>query len=286
MNVIARYASLVKFSHTIFALPFAIFSYVYALVSTGLPFEWLLLVKILLCMVFARNAAMGFNRWADRDIDAENPRTVGREIPSGKISPSAAIAFVIVNALLFIAAAAWINRLAFLLSPLALLVLLGYSYTKRFTSWSHLVLGLALAIAPVGAYIAVTGSVSFFPLLLAAAVLTWTAGFDILYSMQDCEFDRERGLHSIPARFGARGAVSLSIGLHLLSLGAVAAIGIVYGLDWWYWIGTALFALILIVQHTLYRPSHIDRIGASFGLVNGLASVAYAAMGIVALLVG
>ncbi len=181
-NVVSRYASLVKFSHTVFAMPFALLSYVYALVSTAVPFDWLLLVKILLCMVFARNAAMGFNRWADRDIDAKNPRTAGREIPAGKITPRAALAFVIGNCVAFVAAAAWINCLALWLSPVALAVLLGYSLTKRFTAWSHVVLGLALAIAPVGAYIAVTGSVALFPVLLAVAVLTWTAGFDILYS--------------------------------------------------------------------------------------------------------
>ena len=200
-NVVSRYASLVKFSHTVFAMPFALLSYVYALVSTAVPFDWLLLVKILLCMVFARNAAMGFNRWADRDIDAKNPRTAGREIPAGKITPRAALAFVIGNCVAFVAAAAWINCLALWLSPVALAVLLGYSLTKRFTAWSHVVLGLALAIAPVGAYIAVTGSVALFPVLLAVAVLTWTAGFDILYSLQDASFDRSNGLHSVPARF-------------------------------------------------------------------------------------
>lgn len=285
MNVVLRYASLVKFSHTIFALPFALFSYVYALLGGGMPFQWPLLVKILLCMVLARDVAMGFNRWADRDIDAENPRTWQREIPAGKISPRAAIIFVIVNAVLFVAVAALINPLAFALSPVALLVLLGYSYTKRFTAWSHIVLGLALAIAPVGAYIAVTGTITFFPLLLAAAVLTWTAGFDILYSMQDEEFDRNHGLYSIPARFGILGAAVISIVIHLVSVAAIAAVGIIYGFGIWYWIGAAFFTLILIIQHALYRPSRIDRIGRSFGLVNGLASVAYALMGIVDLLV-
>lgn len=285
MNVVARYASLVKFSHTVFALPFALFSYVYALAGNGIPFEWGLLVKILFCMVLARDVAMGFNRWADRDIDAANPRTVAREIPSGKISPRAAMIFVIVNAVLFVAFAATINRLAFALSPLALLVLIGYSYTKRFTAWSHVVLGLALAVAPVGACIAVTGTITLFPLLLAAAVLTWTAGFDVLYSLQDMEFDKAAGLHSIPARFGARGAVWLSIGMHIISLSAVAALGTVYGMGVWYWIGTALFTAILVLQHTLYRPSRVERIGPTFGLVNGLASVAYAAFGIIDILI-
>lgn len=285
MNVVSRYASLVKFSHTIFALPFALFSYVYALLGTGTPFAWPLLVKILLCMVLARDVAMGFNRWADRDIDAENPRTGQREIPSGNISPRAALVFVIVNAVLFIAVAAWINPLAFALSPLALVVLLGYSYTKRFTAWSHIVLGLALAIAPVGAYAAVTGTIALFPLMLALAVLTWTAGFDILYSMQDEEFDRSHGLHSIPVRLGMRGASVLSVALHLVSVAAVAAVGLRYGFGGWYWTGAAFFTAVLIVQHTLYRPSRIDRIGKSFGLVNGIASVAYALMGIVDVIV-
>ena len=283
-NVVSRYASLVKFSHTVFAMPFALLSYVYALVSTAVPFDWLLLVKILLCMVFARNAAMGFNRWADRDIDAKNPRTAGREIPAGKITPRAALAFVIGNCVAFVAAAAWINCLALWLSPVALAVLLGYSLTKRFTAWSHVVLGLALAIAPVGAYIAVTGSIALFPMLLAVAVLTWTAGFDILYSLQDASFDRSNGLHSVPARFSAVHSTLISILLHVLAVAAVAVLGALYRLGVWYWVGFGLFTAVLVVQHVLYRPSRIDRIVASFGLVNGLASVSYAAMSIVALL--
>lgn len=285
MNVVSRYASLVKFSHTIFALPFALFSYVYALVSTDTRFDWLLLVKILLCMVFARNTAMGFNRWADRDIDAENPRTAGRDIPAGRITPRAAMTFVIINAVLFVAAAGWINMLALALSPVALVILVGYSLTKRFTAWSHMVLGLALACAPVGAYIAVTGTVAWFPVLLAAAVLSWTAGFDILYSLQDAEFDRSHGLHSVPSRFSATGSTAISIALHAVSVAATALMGYIYDIGVLYWIGFGLFTMILVVQHILYRPSQIYRIGASFGLVNGLASVCFAAMGIAGLLV-
>lgn len=248
-NVVSRYASLVKFSHTVFAMPFALLSYVYALVSTAVPFDWLLLVKILLCMVFARNAAMGFNRWADRDIDAKNPRTAGREIPAGKITPRAALAFVIGNCVAFVAAAAWINCLALWLSPVALAVLLGYSLTKRFTAWSHVVLGLALAIAPVGAYIAVTGSVALFPVLLAVAVLTWTAGFDILYSLQDASFDRSNGLHSVPARFSAVHSTLISILLHVFAVAAVAVLGALYRLGVWYWVGFGLFTAVLVVPH-------------------------------------
>lgn len=283
-NTLSRYASLVKFSHTVFAMPFALLAYVYALVSTGTPFDWLLLLKILLCMVTARNAAMGFNRWADRDIDARNPRTAAREIPAGRITPRAALVFVVANCIAFVAVAGWINPLALLLSPVALLVLLGYSLTKRFTAWSHVVLGLALAIAPVGAYIAVTGTVVLFPVLLAVAVLTWTAGFDILYSLQDAAFDRSNGLHSVPARFTAVQSAAISILLHAVAVAAVASLGACYRLGAWYWAGFGLFTGVLLVQHVLYRPSRIDRIGATFGLVNGLASVSYAAMAVVALL--
>lgn len=285
MNKVSDYASLVKFSHTIFAMPFALLALVYALVTTGTPFDWLLLVKVLVCMVSARNAAMGFNRWLDRDIDAQNPRTAGRDIPAGRISPRAAMTFVVVNCVVFVLAAWWINTLALALSPVALVVLLGYSATKRFTSLAHLVLGLALGIAPVGAYIAVTGTFAAMPCLLTLAVMTWTAGFDILYSMQDVAFDRSHALHSIPARFSLVQSTFISLALHVISLIAVAAIGVGFGFGWWYWIGTALFAVILVVQHVLYRPSRIDRIGATFGLVNGLASVTYALFAIIDLLV-
>ena len=285
MNIVSRYASLVKFSHTIFAMPFALLSYVYAIVSTNTPFEWLLLVKILLCMVFARNAAMGFNRWSDRDIDARNPRTASRDIPAGRITPRAAMTFVVVNCVLFVAVAGWINVLALTLSPIALAVLLGYSLTKRFTSMSHIVLGLALAIAPVGAYIAVTGTIVWFPVILAVAVLTWTAGFDILYSLQDTDFDRSNGLPSIPARSTAVQSPGISIALHVVSVAAVAAIGCIYCLGIFYWIGFGLFVAILVMQHILYRPSRIDRIGATYDLVNGLPSVSFAVMAIIDLLV-
>lgn len=285
MNVVSRYARLVKFSHTLFAMPFALTSYVYALKSTGTPFEWLLLVKILLCMILARNAAMAFNRWADRDIDAKNPRTGGREIPVGKISPGAALIFVIANAVLFIACALWINKLAFYLSPLALFVLLSYSYTKRVTSWSHIVLGLSLAIAPVGAYIAVTGSVTIFPLILAAAVLTWVGGFDILYSMQDVEFDRANSLRSVPARFSLRTAKIISIILHAVTVYALAVMGLLFGLYKLYWTGTAVFTAILIMQHIIATPSRPDRIKTSFGLTNGLASITFASFAIADMLI-
>ena len=256
MKTVARYASLVKFSHTVFAMPFALIAYFYALWSTDTPFEWLLLVKVLLAMVFARNTAMGFNRYADRSIDAMNPRTAQRDIPAGRISARNALWVIIVNALLFAATAAWINFLAFCLSPLALTVLLGYSLTKRFTAWCHIVLGIALGIAPVGAYLAVTGQFAVLPILLTGLVITWVSGFDVIYALQDAEFDRQHALHSIPTRFGIRGAIGISILLHLITVYAIALIGSYYGAGTFYWIGAAIFVALLIFQHTIVTPRH------------------------------
>ncbi|MBQ4280155.1 MAG: UbiA family prenyltransferase [Rikenellaceae bacterium] len=284
MNTIAKYASLVKFSHTIFALPFALVGYVYALVATGTPFRWLLLVQILLCMVLARNAAMGFNRWADRRIDARNPRTAGREIPTGAIPARRAAWFVAVNAVLFVVVAGTINPLTLWLSPVALLVLLGYSLTKRFTAWCHVVLGVALGIAPAGAYIAVTGRLALVPVILSGLVITWCGGFDVLYAMQDEQVDRREGLHSVPARFGARGAVVVSILMHLVTVYAVVLLGVYMPGGLWYRIGAGLFVLLLVWQHVRFTPQRMDRIGASFGLMNGMASVVFAVFAIVGLI--
>jgi 4-hydroxybenzoate polyprenyltransferase len=279
MNVIKKYASLVKFPHTVFALPFALISYFYAAPAGG-GFDWLMLLEVLLCMVFARNAAMGFNRWADRRIDARNPRTASREIPSGKISPRAGLVFVVVNAVLFVVTAGLVNRLALMLSPAALIIILGYSYTKRFTWLSHFVLGLALAIAPAGAWIAVTERLDTLPVLLGFLVLTWVGGFDILYSLQDRDFDRRHGLHSVPARFSAEQSLGISLGVHLATLAAAWAIGRLFTGDLpggiLYWIGAAIFAALTMLQHILVTPKHLDRIGAIFGLVNGLSSLVYA----------
>ena len=257
-------------------MPFALIAYFYALWSTDTPFEWLLLVKVLLAMVFARNTAMGFNRYADRSIDAMNPRTAQRDIPAGRISARNALWFIIVNALLFAATAAWINFLAFCLSPLALTVLLGYSLTKRFTAWCHIVLGIALGIAPVGAYLAVTGQFAVLPILLTGLVITWVSGFDVIYALQDAEFDRQHALHSIPTRFGIRGAIGISILLHLITVYAIALIGSYYGAGTFYWIGAAIFVALLIFQHTIVTPRHLDRIGPTFGLLNGITSVCFA----------
>ncbi len=283
-SLVSRYASLVKFPHSVFALPFAMVGYVYALVYNEIPFDWLLLVKILFCLVFARNAAMAFNRWADRDIDARNPRTAAREIPAGLIRARAALWFTVVNAVLFIATALWINTLAGVLSPVALFVLLGYSYTKRFTAWSHLVLGAAMSIAPVGAYIAVTGSIGVVPVLLAGIVMTWGAGFDILYSLQDADFDRTEGLHSVPARFSKRKSMIISIVLHIITLYAVVVTGLFYGAGMWYWVGSGFFACVLVFQHIVFTPRRTASIAAWFGLINGVASLLYAAGAIIDML--
>lgn len=280
MKIISRWASLVKFAHTVFALPFALVGYVYALAVSGMPFSWLLLGKILLCMVFARNAAMGFNRWADRRFDAENPRTANRDIPAGRVSPREAMWFVVINAVGFIVAAGLINRLALLLSPVALMVILGYSYMKRFTALSHIVLGIALSIAPAGAYIAVTGSIDATILVLSAVVVTWVAGFDILYSMQDAAHDRRHGLHSIPAYFSPAAALAVSIGLHILTIGGVAAFGLLTRGGGLYWTGATLFALIVAAQHLLNTP----RYALLFTVLNGSSSIVFAAFTITGLL--
>lgn len=284
INTIDKYLSLVKFSHTIFALPFAFIGYTYALVSTGTPFDWLLLVKVVLCMVLARNTAMGFNRWADRDIDAANPRTANREIPAGVISAKSALTFTLINAMLFLGVAAWINHLTLILAPLALFIIMGYSYTKRFTAMSHFVLGTSLSIAPVGMYVAVTGHLAIVPIIIAGIVLTWVSSFDILYSLQDAEYDKENNLHSIPAKFSAKGAISISILLHIVTVYAVFILGRVYMDNTLYWVGAALFTVMLVIQHILSTPSRIERIGATFGLLNGITSIIFAAFTIAGML--
>ena len=273
---IAKYFRLVKFSHTIFAMPFALMAFAYALWSTEAEFSWWLLLQVVLCMVFARNVAMGFNRWADRKFDAENPRTANREIPSGQISPRKALAFVTINALLFIVTACTINTLTAILSPVALAVVMFYSYCKRFTSLAHLVLGLSLGIAPAGAYIAVTGTLTFAPCLLSLLVLTWCGGFDIIYALQDAEFDRARGLHSIPSRFSVATSLYISIALHCISIVALFAFANYLPQSWLLWCGIVLFSAILVAEHILVTPKKQRSIGIAFGTLNGLASLTLA----------
>ena len=276
---------LVKFAHTIFAMPFALIAFTFALWSTKAEFSWWLLLQVILCMVFARNVAMGFNRWADRKFDAENPRTADREIPAGVISPRNAMIFIIINALLFIATASTINLLTALLSPVALAVVMFYSYCKRFTSLAHLVLGLSLAIAPAGAYIAVTGTLTFAPCILSLLVLTWCGGFDIIYALQDAEFDRKRGLHSIPSRFSVATSLYISIALHCVSVAALIAFAMYLPQSWVLWCGVALFSAILVAEHIVVTPKKQRSIGIAFGTLNGLASLTLAVFAIADILI-
>jgi len=266
---------MVKFSHTIFAMPFALIGFFLAIEFNETGFDVFLLIKVLLCMVFARNAAMGFNRYVDRKIDLKNPRTAIREIPAGEIRSSSAAWFVVLNCFLFIATTYFINTLCFYLSPVALSIVLGYSITKRFTALCHLVLGVGLALAPIGAYLAVTGKFDVLPLLFSAAVLFWVSGFDVIYALQDEEFDRENNLFSIPVWLGRINALHLSKVLHVICGSLIIGAGVLGHFGLWYWIGSALFNLLLIYQHTLVKPDDLSRVNLAFFTTNGIASLTF-----------
>ncbi|RZK80977.1 MAG: 4-hydroxybenzoate octaprenyltransferase [Pedobacter sp.] len=271
-----KYFSLVLFAHSIFALPFAMIGFFLGVTTTNHPFNWLLLVLVLLCMVFARNSAMAFNRYLDRDIDARNPRTQMRDIPAGKISANSALLFVIINCVLFITTTAFINTLCLYLSPVALFVVLFYSYTKRFTALCHFILGLGLALAPIGAYIAVTGEFNIVPVLYSFAVLFWVSGFDIIYALQDEDFDKSEKLHSIPAALGRRNALHLSIVLHVCSALCVILPMFFTTFSFIYYIGVTFFCTMLIYQHLLVKPNDISKVNKAFATTNGYASVVFA----------
>ncbi len=273
---IQHYLSLIKFSHTIFALPFALIGLFLAVWYEGKPFEWRILLAVVLCMVFARSAAMAFNRYIDEKFDKLNPRTAVREIPAGIISKPKAALFVAINSILFIAVTWFINPLCFYLSPVALFVILFYSYTKRFTPLCHLVLGLGLALAPIGAYLAVTAYFHWLPLLFSGVVFTWVSGFDILYALQDEEFDRAHQLKSIPVLLGRRGALLASVVLHMITGLLIMGIGYLGALGLFYWIGALVFNALLIYQHTLVKPNDISKVNLAFATTNGIASVIYA----------
>lgn len=281
-----NYLSLVKFSHTIFALPFALTAFTIAVAEQG-SMDWGKLVLVLLCMVFARSAAMAFNRWLDRDIDAANPRTRTREIPAGVISPQAALLFVVANCALFIATTWLINPLCFMLAPVALAVVLGYSYTKRFTWLCHLVLGLGLSLAPVGAYLAVTGAFAWLPILYGTAVLLWVAGFDVIYALQDEAFDHSQQLYSMPSNFGKSRALRISEGMHLgtAALMLVATNRLQHQLSghagWLLWVATAIFLSLLVYQHLLVKPNDLSRVNLAFFTTNGIASLLFGTLTIV-----
>jgi 4-hydroxybenzoate polyprenyltransferase len=277
---LADYSNLVKLPHTIFALPFALVGA--TLASYAHPVRLAEVVLILTAFTSARFAAMGFNRIADRAIDAKNPRTAAREIPAGKLSVAQASAAVVLASAVFFVCAAMLNRTCLLLAPFALGWIFFYSYTKRFTRWAHLVLGFALAIAPVGAYLAVAGRWSqpaSALVVLAAAVLCWVAGFDILYSLQDMEFDRSQGLHSVPAALGAKGALTVSRALHVASALAFAGLGLLFPpLGVLYFCGVAVIAGMLVYEQSLVRHDDFTRIDAAFFNVNGAISVVFFAM--------
>lgn len=274
MATLNNYLSLIKFSHTVFALPFALIGFFLA--SSQFGFDWGNLVLVLMCMVFARSAAMAFNRYIDRDIDLKNPRTAEvREIPKGVISPKAALLFVIFTSVNFIITTYFINTLCFYLSPIALIVVLGYSYTKRFTSLCHLVLGLGLALAPLGAYLAVSGKFALSPILFSVAVLFWVSGFDIIYALQDDTFDKENKLNSLPVFLGRKKALNLSKFFHLITFLSLAYAGVLLEINLLYWIGFALFSALLIYQHTIISEKDLSRVNLAFFTTNGIASVVF-----------
>jgi 4-hydroxybenzoate polyprenyltransferase len=276
MSSIKSYFSLVTFSHTIFALPFAVIGFFLAVTRTDAALSWKLLGLVVLCMIFARNAAMGFNRYADRDIDIKNERTQNREIPAGTIRPQQALWFVILNCIAFCATTYFINTICFYLSPVALLVVLGYSLTKRFTALCHFVLGVGLALAPIGAWLAVTGYFDWLPLLFSFAVLFWVSGFDMIYALQDEEFDQKQGLNSIPVLLGKKGALRLSELLHIISAGFIWTAWSIGNFSWLYLIGAVLFSGLLIYQHALVKPNDLSKVNRAFFTINGIASIVFA----------
>jgi 4-hydroxybenzoate polyprenyltransferase len=307
MSTIKNYLSLIKFSHTIFAMPFALIGFFLGLLyydisysvvpgwhtiiypdkqiplhwnGSMVSFDWQLCLKkfllVLLCMITARSAAMAFNRYLDRKWDALNPRTAIREIPKGIITPKNALSFTIISSLLFITATFFINQICFALSPVALAVVLGYSYTKRFTPLCHLVLGLGLSLAPIGAFLAVTGVFHWLPILFSLAVIFWVSGFDIIYALQDEEFDKSNQLYSIPGWLGKAKGLRVSEGLHVLSAAAIISGGVFGHFGWFYWIGAAVFIGMLIYQHSIIKPTDLRRVNLAFMTANGIASIVFA----------
>jgi len=300
MLTVKNYLSLIKFSHTIFAMPFALIGFFIGLdhlydgfdpifdplglpthwrgemVSANLDFVLKIFILIILCMILARSAAMAFNRYLDRSFDAKNPRTAIREIPSGIISANSALAFTVTSSFLFIIICYFINRICFFLSPVALIVVLGYSYTKRFTPLCHLILGMGLSLAPIGAYLAVTGHFSLLPILFSLSVIFWVSGFDIIYALQDEEFDKSQRLYSIPAWLGKEKALRVSELLHVLSAGCIITAGLLAHFGWLYWIGVMIFCGMLIYQHSIVNPTDLKRVNLAFMTANGIASVVFA----------
>jgi 4-hydroxybenzoate polyprenyltransferase len=315
MPTVKNYLSLIKFSHTIFAMPFAMIGFFLGVFSKDvhhvvrgeegiitsleivpswplnqLNFSFLFLIIILfvlviICMITARSAAMAFNRYLDRSFDAKNPRTAIREIPKGIISANSALMFTIISCVLFLVSCFFINKLCFYLAPVALFVILFYSYTKRFTPLCHLVLGLGLSLAPIGAYLAVTGVFALLPVLFSLAVIFWVSGFDIIYALQDVDFDKSQNLYSMPAWLGKSKALHVSEFLHVLSAICVIYAGIYGQFGWWYWVGIAVFAGMLIYQHSIVKANDLSKVNIAFMTANGIASVVFAVFVITDLLI-
>jgi len=276
LNSVKDYFSLVKFSHTVFAMPFALIGFTLAVSQPEYSFSLKLLLLVILCMIFARNSAMGFNRIADRHFDSLNPRTKKREIPAGVISTRSATVFVLINAALFIITTSFINKLTLFLSPVALLVIFGYSLTKRFTALCHFILGLGLSLAPIGAYISVTGKFSILPLIYSFIVLSWVSGFDIIYALQDDEFDKSNELHSLPSAKGRKKALAISVLVHLISFLLVLAAGLYGHGGILFWTGAAVFTGLLIYQHSIVKHDDLSKVTLAFGTTNGIASILFA----------
>lgn len=290
MTTVKKYLSLVKFSHTIFAMPFALIGFFLGITymlkhpeagelifkATAIDGWGMKLFLVLACMVTARSAAMAFNRYLDRSFDAKNPRTAIREIPAGIISANSALRFVILNCILFVTATYFINYICFFLSPVALFVILFYSYTKRFTALCHIVLGLGLSLAPIGAYLAVTGRFDILPILFSMAVIFWVSGFDVIYALQDVEFDQSQQLYSIPSVLGKAQALRVSEILHACSSVCVITAGIYGGFHWLYWIGILVFVGMLVYQHSIVKPNDLSKVNIAFMTANGIASVVFA----------
>jgi 4-hydroxybenzoate polyprenyltransferase len=303
MPSVKNYLSLIKFSHTIFAMPFALIGFFLG-VNKYIPLTKLIsqnphrdeisvspqvvaelysfnlwaikFLLVLACMITARSAAMAFNRYLDRSFDAKNPRTAIREIPSGIISEKNALFFTILMCVLFVTATFFINRICFYLSPVALFVILFYSYTKRFTFLCHLVLGVGLSLAPIGAYLAVTGVFDLLPILFSVSVIFWVSGFDIIYALQDEAFDKGNNLYSIPSFVGKAKALRISELFHAVSAAAVISAGFYGHFGWLYWIGIAVFCGMLVYQHSVVKPNDLRRVNLAFMTANGIASVVFA----------
>jgi 4-hydroxybenzoate polyprenyltransferase len=273
---ISNYLSLVKFAHTLFAMPFAFIGYFLAVQHERYAFTQQSFILVILCMVFARTAAMAFNRYIDREIDQNNPRTALREIPAGIIKPRSAMHLVILSSILFMVCAGFINPLVLKLSPLALFIVLGYSFTKKFTSYSHFILGLGLSLAPIGAYLSVAARFDLLPLIYSAIVFFWVGGFDIVYALQDEDFDKSENLRSIPVRVGRKRALFISTMVHSIAAVLVMLAGYLGEFGFLYWIGSFIFIGLLIYQHVIISSDDLSKLNVAFFTTNGIASVIFA----------